>query len=533
MIDGSGKETELNGTGNLILGYDEAPGSQIGSHNLLLGGTGNSYTSYGGIVGGGFSNKISGPYASILGGAENTSSGYASTITGGHSNTATANYSTVSGGCSNLAGAGTPTINSGCTTSHPGYFASIAGGAGNQASAQNSAVSGGEKNTASAINASVTGGYGNKATGRWDSVTGGYENIAGITEESSEFHGANSISGGAFNEATGPGQSWIGSGEYGKASGSHSALVGGYKGTVSGTNATVGGGAESVSSGEDAAVTGGSKNKAETTDSLAPNPEGLTVLSKDSVVSQRRGRQYARVCLGGSEVSAPTPSTTTLCWPRTPWRNQRGRQHVHDASSGCAHGPYQSRERSDVLLGAAERDRESQGIQRNQLRIRIRHHHLLREHNRLCDVAGLGDQGCEGRWTDRIRAGGRHHVSLPDLRDQLERDHQGRGCDVCDVVGWRFWALCHLVSLDIFRVFRLGAARLLALLPLTSGSRRHSPLCAEILERLLQWPLHHVGATLPHRQLYAFQRPAFISVDEYPSIAQNGEHQHRRLLGIG
>jgi hypothetical protein len=48
VINGSGSESTLTGTGNLILGYDEAPGTQTGSHNLLLGGTGDSYTSYGG-----------------------------------------------------------------------------------------------------------------------------------------------------------------------------------------------------------------------------------------------------------------------------------------------------------------------------------------------------------------------------------------------------------------------------------------------------------------------------------------------------
>jgi hypothetical protein len=64
----------INGTGNLILGYDETPGSQSGSHNLLFGGTSNSYTSYGGIVGG-LSNTISNSYASILGGAYNTAAG--------------------------------------------------------------------------------------------------------------------------------------------------------------------------------------------------------------------------------------------------------------------------------------------------------------------------------------------------------------------------------------------------------------------------------------------------------------------------
>jgi hypothetical protein len=37
VINGSGSESTLNGAGNLILGYDEKPGTQTGSHNLLLG----------------------------------------------------------------------------------------------------------------------------------------------------------------------------------------------------------------------------------------------------------------------------------------------------------------------------------------------------------------------------------------------------------------------------------------------------------------------------------------------------------------
>lgn len=172
VIDGSGSETTINGTGNLILGYDEAPGIQNGSHNLLLGGTGDSYNSYGGIVGG-YSNKISGGYASVLGGGANTVLGYASTITGGYANRTTTNYSTVSGGCSNLAGSGTPTVSSGCTAVHPGYFPSILGGMGNQASAENSSVSGGALNLASNLYASVSGGKENKATGEGSSVSGG------------------------------------------------------------------------------------------------------------------------------------------------------------------------------------------------------------------------------------------------------------------------------------------------------------------------------------------------------------------------
>ena len=71
VINGSGSESDITGTGmgtgNLIIGYDETPGTQTGSHNLLLGGPSNSYTSFGGIIGG-FSNKIPNSYASILGG---------------------------------------------------------------------------------------------------------------------------------------------------------------------------------------------------------------------------------------------------------------------------------------------------------------------------------------------------------------------------------------------------------------------------------------------------------------------------------
>ena len=242
MIDGSGIESTLNGTGNLVLGYDEKPGTQTGSHNLLLGGTGNSYTSYGGIVGG-FSNKISGAlcldprrsrqhrlgirkhdHRRLLQQSQRQLLHHQRRLfkPRGRRHTGHERFLHRSGSC--------------------GVFPSVLGGTGNQAGAENATVSGGEKNTASAIDTSVSGGYGNRATGRWDSVTGGYENIAGITEESNEFHGANSISGGAFNEATGTGQSWIGSGEYGIASGAHSALLGGYKGTVSATNATIGGG---------------------------------------------------------------------------------------------------------------------------------------------------------------------------------------------------------------------------------------------------------------------------------------------------
>jgi len=173
VINGSGSETTINGTGNLILGYDPTPGTQTGSHNLLLGGS-NSYSGYSGIVGG-HNNSISGTYASVLGGGYNTASGYTSTITGGNTNRTTTNYATVSGGCSNLAGSGTPSVNAVCTNPiYAGDFASILGGVGNQASAENASISGGESNLAGGTFASsVSGGKENKATGEEASISGG------------------------------------------------------------------------------------------------------------------------------------------------------------------------------------------------------------------------------------------------------------------------------------------------------------------------------------------------------------------------
>ena len=173
VVDGSGIESTLNGTGNLILGYDPSPGTQTGSHNLLLG-AGNSDTSYGEIAGGAY-NKISGAYASILAGAYNTASGFASAITGGDSNKASAAYSLVSGGCGNLAGGGTPSVSGACTnTAYAGYFPSVLGGAGNQAGVENATVSGGESNLAGGTFASsVSGGKENKATGEEASISGG------------------------------------------------------------------------------------------------------------------------------------------------------------------------------------------------------------------------------------------------------------------------------------------------------------------------------------------------------------------------
>src|SRR5205823_6446818 len=140
ILNGAGSTASVNGTGNLVVGYDENPGAlaQSGSHDLILGRN-HSFTGVADLVGG-FQNTATGNYAAVLG-AFNTASGTYATVTGGQNNaakntaasvaggafnTAAGGQSTVTGGCSNLAGMGTVSVNSACTdtTAHPtGYLA--------------------------------------------------------------------------------------------------------------------------------------------------------------------------------------------------------------------------------------------------------------------------------------------------------------------------------------------------------------------------------------------------------------------------
>jgi hypothetical protein len=84
-----------DGEGNLVVGYDEEPGSQTGMNNLVVGFK-QAFTSDASIVGG-EANSSSGPNsdvfgvddavtedgASVMGGAGNTASGVFSPVSGG------------------------------------------------------------------------------------------------------------------------------------------------------------------------------------------------------------------------------------------------------------------------------------------------------------------------------------------------------------------------------------------------------------------------------------------------------------------
>jgi hypothetical protein len=141
IVNGAGGVTTTNGLGNLVVGYDEQPGVQTGSHNLILG-YGQTFTSYGGMLGGAH-NTISAPEASVLSGTTSAATAQGATVIGGGANEATA----------------------------PG--ATVSGGAFNAATGPQSSVSGGNANEAAGGYDSVSGGSHNRAGGTWDAILGG------------------------------------------------------------------------------------------------------------------------------------------------------------------------------------------------------------------------------------------------------------------------------------------------------------------------------------------------------------------------
>ena len=196
LESGSGATDGLvNGLGNLIIGYNENPGSQTGSHNLVLG-DGQSFTSYGGLLGG-LNNVASGPFAAVFG-RDNAATATASSVTGGEFNQATASSASVSGGCSGMAGPGSLSIDATCfnSTPGPGYWSSVSGGVGNHATGNDAAILGGYGNQASGIESTVSGGAVGAAAGTDAAVSGGDNNQANGDESS--------ISGGESNVAGDP-----------------------------------------------------------------------------------------------------------------------------------------------------------------------------------------------------------------------------------------------------------------------------------------------------------------------------------------
>jgi len=233
IVNGSGQTDSTNGTGNLIVGYQEQDpngDNRTGSHNVVVGQL-HDYSSYGGLVVG-QNNRISGTYA---------------TVTGGHANVASGDRASVSGGALNVAS---------------GPNSSITGGEGNKARGKRSTVSGGRENIAGGVNntdpnigytSSISGGLGNNTTGSDSSVSGGFANQAS--------GGQSSISGGSTNSTTNDLCS-VSGGILNKAIGTGCSVSGGNQNIADGTTSSVSGGEQCTAKAESASVSGGQGNQA-------------------------------------------------------------------------------------------------------------------------------------------------------------------------------------------------------------------------------------------------------------------------------
>jgi len=104
IVSGTGfTDAPVNGTGNLIVGYNANTGGhdRTGSHNLIVGDE-HDYALYGGLVTG-LRNTIAAPWTTAIGGNGNTANGFGATVTGGVDNTASGTGASVSGGSFNVA----------------------------------------------------------------------------------------------------------------------------------------------------------------------------------------------------------------------------------------------------------------------------------------------------------------------------------------------------------------------------------------------------------------------------------------------
>ncbi|WP_419812459.1 hypothetical protein [Bacterioplanoides sp.] len=204
--NGGGSTRTINGTGNLIVGYNEVGAAEllnsrgfcsiinindatpylnqvdcenasgiwsittgaqkIGSHNIVVG-EGHSYTQYSGIVTG-QNNVIAAPASTANAGERNLASGFLSSISGGNINTSNGEHSSVSGGSGNRAS---------------GIQSNVTGGRNNMASGDQSSISGGSENLASGVRSSVSGGTSNASSGTQSSISGGFNrSVSGLDD---------------------------------------------------------------------------------------------------------------------------------------------------------------------------------------------------------------------------------------------------------------------------------------------------------------------------------------------------------------
>ena len=141
-------DADVNGRGNLIVGYDESGFSseKTGSHNIVFGKNA-TYTSFGGLVGGS-DNAVHGQYSSAISGNSHTVEGDQSVVISGSSNTIDGDRAAILAGSSGTAEGNNSAIVSGFSNLASGTWSSVVGGSNNEASGMDSVVVGGSSNEA-------------------------------------------------------------------------------------------------------------------------------------------------------------------------------------------------------------------------------------------------------------------------------------------------------------------------------------------------------------------------------------------------
>lgn len=207
VINGAGSTETTNGTGNLIVGYNEADSSgngrctvgidpatgaavtdaavcaaaggawsttgfKTGSHYIVAGSE-NNYSIFGGVVFG-FRNTSNNSYANVTGGSSNTAGGNQSSVSGGNTNAAYSSSTSISGGSANIASGDASSVSGGNRNNASGSFSSVSGGSWGIASGRLSHVSGGGDGNTSG---------GNVADMNFSSILGGVGQNTSVTAQ--------------------------------------------------------------------------------------------------------------------------------------------------------------------------------------------------------------------------------------------------------------------------------------------------------------------------------------------------------------
>ena len=177
---GSGSAAFVGGPGSATYGLNYA----AGSYAVVAGGDDNQACDGWAVIGGGYSNAVSGSGedgfigsgefnvvtgsdldAVVVGGYHNQVSINDAAIVGGYTNSVAGEYALIGGGYTN-------------TITSAGSYGAIAGGLANNLSGEYGFIGGGENNTVSGKSATIGGGYDSLASGAYATVPGGYANYA-------------------------------------------------------------------------------------------------------------------------------------------------------------------------------------------------------------------------------------------------------------------------------------------------------------------------------------------------------------------